>query len=255
MKKISSRWLPIFIAMVLVGLSQSVGAQKYAVILIGPGTPYAINNNGIVVGAYRTDSAHYCDRIHGFSWQNGQITDLKAFAGWSRAYAVNSAGLIVGYSETVACSPNNVHAFSWIDHVMNDLGTLGGSGSSANDVNDSGVIVGEATLPDGRHHSVIWLPGDRIMAIGALSGVSTIANAINNKNVVVGISCESGGTDFHPFLWDNWQYSELGTLDGRFGWPTDINDLGQVVGYSHASGTTTDHAVMWHNGIMVDLGG
>src|SRR5262245_19349150 len=47
-------------------------------------------------------------------------------------------------------------------YTFTDLGTLGGSTSSANDINDGGQIVGAATIATGDEHAFCWDNGAMI---------------------------------------------------------------------------------------------
>ncbi|NJM41588.1 MAG: hypothetical protein HC853_12920 [Anaerolineae bacterium] len=72
---------------------------------------YSINNAGQIVGI---SSASPPKPNHAFLWQNGQFTDLGAFAdgALSSAFDINSNGEIAGYSH-VSASSSTTHAFLW----------------------------------------------------------------------------------------------------------------------------------------------
>jgi len=69
------------------------------------------------------------------------MTDLGTLGGtYSRAYAINKTGQVVGASLT---SSEEMHPFLYSNGTMIDLGTFGGSGwSEAYDINDAGQVVG-----------------------------------------------------------------------------------------------------------------
>src|SRR5437667_376956 len=71
----------------------------------------------------------------------------------TRAQGINAAGKVVGSSPTASF---RAHAFAWSNGVMTDLGTLGGSESSATAINEAGQIVGASLLPgDGARHAFL----------------------------------------------------------------------------------------------------
>jgi probable HAF family extracellular repeat protein len=80
-----------------------------------------------------------------------------------------------------------------------DLGTLGGATSAANDINESGAVVGWAKTASGRVHAVIWRDGHKT-DIGTLGGPNSAATGISDNFAVVGTSGVPGGGR-HGFLW------------------------------------------------------
>src|SRR5262249_44741697 len=74
------------------------------------------------------------------------------------------------------------------NYTIEDLGTLGGNGSLANAINASGVVVGQAQLPDGTSHAVIWVPGQAGKDLGTLGGTTSSALGINILGDVVGFA-------------------------------------------------------------------
>jgi probable HAF family extracellular repeat protein len=112
-------------------------------------TPTSINNHNEVVGfsdlpGDSVDNPNY----HAFYWNKATgIQDLGTLPGdsLSIAWSINNQGLIVGQS----IGPNGSSAVVWHDGIITDLNTLIQSGSLtlvyANDVDDSGEIVGGAS--------------------------------------------------------------------------------------------------------------
>ncbi len=134
-----------------------------------------------------------------------------------------------------------------------DLGTLGGSNSSAFAINPAGQVVGYSVTGAGEGHAFLWSKG--VMTdLGTLGGNFSRAFGIDSAGRVVGGSATAGSQgNTHAFLWTKGIMRDLGTLGGTFSEADAINPSGQVVGYS----TTAQghlHASLWQNGVMKDLG-
>jgi probable HAF family extracellular repeat protein len=121
----------------------------------------AINSSGQVTG---TSTIPGDSQQHAFrSTPNGQavvLTDLGSLGGNSAGYAINSFGVVVGYSE-IPPGPGTARAFVY-DTQMRDLNLLipPGSGwllSAAYDINDAGQIVGNGTI-GGQGHAFLLTP-------------------------------------------------------------------------------------------------
>lgn len=171
----------------------------------------------------------------------------------SRAYSINNAGLVVGYSHLDG-STRDYHAFLWAsDTGMIDLGTLGGTieQSMANDINDFGQVVGGTR--DSTDHSVafLWAFDTGMTQLGSLGGIVDTAYAINNAGQAVGVSKTSWYGPNHATLWDTntGTITDLGS-PGTSSLAYDINDMGQVVGVIEG------HATLWdtNTGTITDLG-
>ena len=67
-----------------------------------------------------------------------------------RSLGINERGEIVGHLAN--------RAFVWANGTIHDLGTLGGSSSSAVAINDRGEIAGWSTTTTGRRHAAHWTP-------------------------------------------------------------------------------------------------
>src|SRR5207245_208275 len=79
---------------------------------------------------------------------NTTILDLGVLNGpeWaeSAAFGINSLDQVVGSAQIDVDGFLQEHAFVWTSGTMTDLGTLGGSSSGAEAINDGGQIVGFA---------------------------------------------------------------------------------------------------------------
>lgn len=125
-----------------------------------------------------------------------------------------------------------------------DLGTLGGTFTSGQGINNQGWAVGVATLAhDTRQHSFLWLKGLKI-DLGTFGGPNSGVfgtGGPNERGEVVGWAetsipdplGENNCGNFRtclPFLWQNGVMIPLPTLGGNNGFANDVNNRGQVVG-------------------------
>jgi len=186
---------------------------------------------------------------HAFRYDAGTLTDLAPFGGNSYAYAINQNGDVAGY----AAANGGDHAVLWQGTSMTDLGTLGGSTSYGQAINDRGIVVGLSYLPgDAVFHAFIAWRG-RMADLGTLPGAANSwAYGVNNLGQVVGFS-GNNLNDYHAFLWDRVNgMQDLGTLGGVRSYANAINDAGQVVGYSALPNGIQD-AFLEDGGVLTDL--
>jgi len=216
---------------------------------------HGINPDGDAVGWSSVPGPVY-EVPHAMLWRDGVIIDLGTLGGHiSRAWAINSAGVVVGG----ALIPGDYvyHAFAWRDGVMTDLGTLAVPvlneiyGSIAYGIAPDGRIVGWSETAHGVQHATLWDDGT-IIDLGTLGGAMSVAYAINPAGVIVGSSLTAAGAT-HAFQWRNGAMTDLGTLGGARSVAYAINPAGDVAGSSTTAGGE-EHAVLWRKGEMVDLG-
>jgi len=121
-------------------------------------------------------------------------------------------------------------------YSVTNLGTLGGSASSAFDINDKGQVVGSSwTTSTGEIRAFLWDSTNGMQNLGTLGGDYSQANSINNRGQVVGFS--ETGSGGRAFLWDSTNgMQNLGTLESdNYSAANSINNQGQVVGRSETN--------------------
>ena len=82
-----------------------------------------------------------------------------------------------------------------------DLGTLGGSFSTASAVNSAGLVVGGSVRADDAFHAFAWTSSGGMINLGTLGGTFSTAVAVNGQGQVVGTSSLDGDLVQHAFLW------------------------------------------------------
>lgn len=217
-----------------------------------------LNDQGQVVGWTTIDGCtaqgHPCRRA--FLWDDGVMTNLGLLAGdeESVARAINNAGFVVGTSEDgIVFGSGTFHGFSW-DGSMSPLPDLGSGTSFANDVNDSGLIVGYATDPTVvRDRAVTW-SGGSITNVGKGEGHSyNRALGVNEAGILVGFAWNLFSPNdaiLYSGIWNT-----IGGLDGPFqnAEAFDVNDSGVACGLQ-AFPQGSWHACLWTMSGAQDLG-
>jgi probable HAF family extracellular repeat protein len=138
-------------------------------------------------------------------------------------------------------------------YQINQLGSLGGTASAGNSINDLGWVAGFSNLQgDGTTHATLWRNGTPVN-LGTLGGPNSAVlwPVKNNRGMIAGVaetpeidplnenwSCSAffpGDPTHHVclgFVWQGGRMRPLPTLGGDNGFATGLNNQGQVVGWA-----------------------
>jgi probable HAF family extracellular repeat protein len=234
----------------------------------------AVNNQGQVVGVSENTIPDansmflpgYQSRAFLWDKQRG-MRDLGTLSGGTDAMGalINEAGQVVGWSYTSSAQslncpfPLTTGSFIWDKkHGMTDLGSLGGTCTLAQDLNNRDQVVGSGYLAgDQVSHPFVWDRASGLTDLGKSGGSYSGASAINQNGEVVGGMSLPSDLQIDAILWrktrGKWQSTDLGTIEGSgCTWGLSINASGQVVG-DDCSGNGA-FAFLWEEGgSMVDL--
>lgn len=205
--------------------------------LAGEGVAFGVNNRSEIVGhrhfGYSEASSRAIVWLSPNASKSHDLNDLiPTDSDWTlrQATAINDSGQIVGYG--VRGDDDHERAFLLIPglYEIADLGPVDSGVSTANSVNNDGVVVGRYLAAGGAFLGVKWAAGSH-EDLPTLGGLSSEAMDVNNNGVIVGTSdTESGQQIAHKI--DGAGIRMLGVFsDGASSFAQGINDAGRIVGF------------------------
>jgi probable HAF family extracellular repeat protein len=115
-----------------------------------------------------------------------------------------------------------------------EIGTLGGSDSTANAINNQGVITGGALTANNSWHAFRYDEALGMRDLGTLGGSSSVGTALNEAGHIAGYADTADG-NYHAFVDTGIAMLDLGTFGGKNSYATGINANGYVVGAAQLS--------------------
>ncbi len=203
------------------------------------GEATGISECGRIVGTSRTAG----DVSRPFLWdETNGIVELSAVQlGGETASAsdISCTGFVSG-SASVDEETRHAYRLNIETDELVDLGTLGGTSSFANAVNEVGSVAGLSDAPNDEFHPFFWSEeGDMVDLFegGDLGAPFRAAYDVNNLDQVVGYCEIDDEFNSHAFLWSATE--GLVDLNDRIpvdsGWvlvgASAINDAGQIAGW------------------------
>ena len=212
---------------------------------VPPGYTYAravdVNASGVAVG-----SVDYGTAVRGVIYSGGSAAIIAPTAPngkyFASAYAINDSGRVVGWGAgpSYQVLPSAL-VYEISTNTTIDIGTLqGGDSAVATDVNNSGVVVGDAFQYNGTHYPFIWSDATGMVALPLLEiAAGGRATGINSAGWIVGTEYPFA---YIPFLYD-------GTTTYRL---SDLIPAGS--GWNLANGSSNSHVSISDNNIIVGTG-
>lgn len=172
------------------------------------------------------------------------LIDLGTLSGGSSAaFAINNLDQVVGWS-------SSIEPFEYSSGKMISLWPSIGWAANAQDISDTGEIVGWFYPPNQGVQAFAYQDGVETEILYGTA--SSEAYGVNDAGSIVGGYTRFDGTD-DAFLYANGAVTDLGNVDGIGSFATAINNAGAIVG-EFATSETYSEAFIYENGQMQPLG-
>lgn len=211
---------------------------------VGKDMTYAldINSSGQLVGYDQSPT-------RGYLRTNNSVSIVSSpDLGVTIATGINDSGLIVGYGNIANSETQVSFIESHGTYTQFQYQSLG-SFTQAEDVNNSGTLVGYYYDGEGTYHGFTGKAGKLTSFVFSdANGQDTFAKSISNNGDIVGSTSNAVTGGRHGFLLSKGKFTQIDVpfLNAEETYVTDINDSGQIVGYYYDGsyhGFVDDHGV------------
>jgi uncharacterized membrane protein len=166
---------------------------------------------------------------------------------WALAVCLATVGLgpsATGGAPRRTFTTSTPQAPPQVQYMVIELG-----GRRANDISESGQIVGQKEFAPGLRHAAFWASSQSApIDLGTLPGLRSTAVGMNPRREIVGFASNEDFSVELPLFWasPNSAPVELpGLPDGLSSEVYDINPSGQIVGQFYSADFSVDRAVFW----------
>ncbi|MFM2295463.1 MAG: hypothetical protein RLZZ350_1876 [Verrucomicrobiota bacterium] len=190
----------------------------------------------------------------------GVLADLPGHTNDATVNTINLSARAVGMSAT-----NGAYEAFIYGGARTNLGTLGGTNSTASGINNSNVVIGGAGISGGGTHAFRWTPGatngvagnPQMTDLGTLGGTDSDAYDVNLSGQVAGFSLDGSGTFRACRFNTNGTITDIGAqisggLVQSYGY--GINQSGQVVGSAYDVNFLSSQAFFYNGNNVLLLG-
>jgi len=140
------------------------------------------------------------------------------------------------------------------EYSIVDLGTLGGSSSTAVGINWDGIVAGRARDASGGQRAVLWDAGG-IVDLGVPAGFAGSESDAVNESGQAAVTALGSPQAYRAYLWQDGVWTDLGVLPGRSeSRAAAIDPYGRIAGSSYTLGASDKRAFLWEGGPLLDLG-
>jgi probable HAF family extracellular repeat protein len=213
----------------------------------GRGLAAVINERGQAGGQTQVGVESWGPHYRAAYYENGTVEDIGDFGGWnSFTSGINARGYTVGTAQSKGAG-GPYHAFLYDGKSLNDLTPNALSFAIAEDINDSGHIVGSYSVVTYTNTNRAFVLDESGMhELGTFGAIGSAALGINELGQIVG-AIQYTSSSSAPFLYEK-GVMRLIPFTATSGKAEGINNSGQIVGSTGMYGGQPPVAAFLYDG-------